>query len=95
MNPTINKKDFEDLTSNLKDFAYSYIEKYNPSKTTAEDILIKKYLKKYRGSKIKKEVTQIIDEILTGLENNKLINDEIYLTQRLDRIKKRLFNKQN
>ena len=31
MNPTINKKDFEDLTSNLKDFAYSYIEKYNPS----------------------------------------------------------------
>ena len=36
------------------------------------------YLKKYRGSKIKKEVTQIIDEILIGLENNKLINDEIY-----------------
>ena len=71
MNPTINKKDFEDLTSNLKDFAYSYIEKYNPSKQQLKIFLLKKYLKKYRGSKIKKEVTQIIDEILTGLENNK------------------------
>ena len=78
MNPTINKKDFEDLTSNLKDFAYSYIEKYNPSKQQLKIFLLKKYLKKYRGSKIKKEVTQIIDEILIGLENNKLINDEIY-----------------
>ena len=32
MNPTLNKSDFEDLTTNLKDLAYSYLEKYNPSK---------------------------------------------------------------
>ena len=31
MDPTINKE-FEDLTANLRDLAYSYIEKYNPSK---------------------------------------------------------------
>ena len=26
MNPTVNKSDFEDLTTNLKDLAYSYLE---------------------------------------------------------------------
>ena len=30
MNPTANKSDFEDLTTNLRDLAYSYLEKYNP-----------------------------------------------------------------
>ena len=28
MNPTVNKSDFEDLTTNLRDLAYSYLEKY-------------------------------------------------------------------
>ena len=28
MNPTINKSDFEDLTTNLRDLAYSYLEKF-------------------------------------------------------------------
>ena len=32
MNPTLNKKDFDDLTTNLKDLAYGYLEKYSPSK---------------------------------------------------------------
>ena len=32
MNPTSNKKDFEDLSTSLKDLAYSYLEKYSPSK---------------------------------------------------------------
>ena len=26
MNPTVNKSDFEDLTTNLRDLAYSYLE---------------------------------------------------------------------
>ena len=30
MNPTVNKSDFEDLTTNLRDLAYSYLEKYSP-----------------------------------------------------------------
>ena len=30
MNPTANKSDFDELTTNLKDLAYSYLEKYNP-----------------------------------------------------------------
>ena len=78
MNPTLNKSDFEDLTTNLKDLAYSYLEKYSPSKQQLKVYLLKKYLTKIKGTKSKKEVTSIIDEIVTNLEKNKIINDELY-----------------
>ncbi len=78
MNPTSNKSDFEDLTTNLKDLAYSYLEKYNPSKQQLKVYLLKKYLTKIKGSKSKREVTSIIDKIVSNLENNKILNDEMY-----------------
>ena len=78
MNPTLNKSDFEDLTTNLKDLAYSYLEKYNPSKQQLKVYLLKKYLLKIKGSKSKKEVSAIIDEIILNLEKNKILNDEMY-----------------
>ena len=78
MNPTLNKSDFEDLTTNLKDLAYSYLEKYSPSKQQLKVYLLKKYLTKIKGSKSKKEVTSIIDEIVSNLEKNKILNDEMY-----------------
>ena len=78
MNPTSNKSDFEDLTTNLKDLAYSYLEKYNPSKQQLKVHLMKKYLTKIKGTKSKKEVSSIIDEIIISLEKNKIINDELY-----------------
>ena len=78
MNPTLNKSDFEDLTTSLKDLAYSYLEKYSPSKQQLKVYLLKKYLTKIKGSQSKKEVTTIIDEIVNNLENNKIINDELY-----------------
>ena len=78
MNPTSNKRDFEDLTTNLKDLAYSYLEKYSPSKQQLKVYLLKKYLTKIKGSKSKKEVSSIIDEIVTNLEKNKVINEELY-----------------
>ena len=78
MNPTSNKSDFEDLTTNLKDLAYSYLEKYNPSKQQLKVYLLKKYLTKIKGSKSKKEVTFIIDKIILNLEKNKILNDEMY-----------------
>ena len=81
MNPTSNKSDFDDLTTNLKDLAYSYLEKYNPSKQQLKVFLLKKYLFKIKGSKSKKEVTSIIDEIINNLEKNKFLNDEM-LTQK-------------
>ena len=78
MNPTSNKSDFEDLTTNLKDLAYSYLEKYNPYKQQLKVYLLKKYLTKIKGTKSKKEVTSIIDEIILNLEKNKILNDEMY-----------------
>jgi regulatory protein len=78
MNPTLNKSDFEDLTTNLRDLAYSYLEKYNPSKQQLKIYLLKKYLTKIKGTKSKKEVTAIIDEIIQNLEKNKILNDEMY-----------------
>ncbi|MFL2883301.1 MAG: regulatory protein RecX [Pelagibacteraceae bacterium] len=78
MNPTLNKKDFEDLTTNLKDLAYSYIEKYSPSKQQLKAYLLKKYLFKIKGKQSKKEVTLIIDQIIENLEENRVVNDELY-----------------
>ena len=78
MNPTANKSDFEDLTTSLRDLAYSYLEKYNPSKQQLKVYLLKKYLTKIKGTKSKKEVTAIIDKIISNLEKNKIINDEVY-----------------
>ena len=69
MNPIYNKKDFEDLSTNLKDLAYSYIEKYSPSKQQLKIYLLKKYLTKFRGSQTKKDVSKIIDEIVESLES--------------------------
>ncbi len=78
MDPISNKKEFEDLTTNLRDLAYTYIEKYNPSKQQIKTYLLKKYLKKFQGSKVKKEITEIIDKIVMNLEKNNLLNDSLY-----------------
>jgi len=78
MNPTLNKSDFEDLTTSLKDLAYSYLEKYSPSKQQLKVYLLKKYLTKIKGTKSKKEVSSIIDEIIKNLEKNRIVNDELY-----------------
>ena len=78
MNPISNKSEFEDLTLNLKDLAYAYLEKYNPSKQQLKVYLLKKYLTKIKGSKSKKEVSMVIDEIVQNLEKNRFINDELY-----------------
>jgi regulatory protein len=78
MNPTSNKKDFKDLTTNLKDLAFAYLEKYSPSKQQLKVYLLKKYLTKIKGIKSKREVSEIIDEILENLEKNRIINDELY-----------------
>ena len=58
--------------------AYSYLEKYNPSKQQLKVYLLKKYLTKIKGTKSKKEVTSIIDQIILNLEKNRILNDEMY-----------------
>ena len=78
MNPTSNKKDFDDLSTTLKDLAYSYIEKYSPSKQQLKVFLMKKVLVKFKTSKSKKEISELIDQVLINLEQNKFLNDELY-----------------
>ena len=56
----------------------SYLEKYSPSKQQLKVYLLKKYLTKIKGSKSKKEVSTIIDEIIENLEKNKIVNDALY-----------------
>ena len=78
MDPISNKKDFEDLTIKLSDLAYSYIEKYNPSRQQTKTFLLKKYLTKFQGSKTRKEVSERIDKIVFSLEKNNYLNDALY-----------------
>ena len=40
--------------------------------------MLKKYLTKIKGTKSKKEVTSIIDDIIVNLEKNRVLNDEMY-----------------
>ena len=38
MEPISNKKEFDELTINLRDLAYSYIEKYSPPNSKLKHI---------------------------------------------------------
>ena len=78
MNPIKNKKNLDTIISEIRNIAYSYIEKYSPSKQQLKVYLLKKYLTKIKGTKSKKEVSSIIDEIVVNLEKNKILNDEMY-----------------
>ncbi len=78
MDPISNKKEFEDLTANLRDLAYSYIQKYSPTKQQTKTYLLKKYLKKFQGTKTKKEITEIINNVVLNLEKNNFLNDRLY-----------------
>ena len=76
----------------MRDLAYSYLEKYNPSKQQLKVYLLKKYLLKIKGSKSKKEVSAIIDEIILNLEKNKILNDEMYSDSKARMFLKRCYS---
>ena len=48
MNPIKNKKDLESSIDTIRNFAYSYLEKYSPSKQQLKTYLYKKIIKKKR-----------------------------------------------
>ena len=78
MNHIKNKKDLETTVDELKKSAYSYLEKYNPSKQQLRTYLFKKTLKKHFSTKSKKDILNLIDVILETLEDNQFINDKFY-----------------
>ena len=62
----------------MRNFAFSYIEKYAPSKQQLKTYLLKKYLR-FSSSNVKKQdIKNLIEIILTDLEENKFVNDKFY-----------------
>jgi len=78
MNPIKNKKDLEATVEDIRNFAYSYLEKYNPSKQQLRIHLFKKLIKLGQKKSTKKEIFDLIDIVIVTLEDQKLLNDEYY-----------------
>ena len=78
MNPIKNKKDLEASIEDIRKFAYSYLEKYSPSKQQLRIYLIKKFLKSNKKIFNKKELFNLIDVVISTLTDQKLLSDKYY-----------------
>mgnify|MGYP001243535084 CR=1 FL=1 len=79
MIPIRNKKKSLQVTvDEMRNFAFIYVEKYAPSKQQLKTYLLKKYLKASITTAKKKDISNLIDIVLTDLEKNKFINDKFY-----------------
>ena len=79
MIPIRNKKKTLEMTvEEMRNFAFTYVEKYAPSKQQLKTYLLKKFLKSSVPNVKKKDVTDLIDIVLSDLEKNKFINDKFY-----------------
>ena len=97
------KKTLEVTIEEMRNFSFSYIEKYAPSKQQLKTYLLKKYLKAKVPDVKKKDITDLIDVVLVDLEKTKFISDKFYsesksrsLIQKgssINKIRSYLFNK--
>jgi len=78
MNPIKNKEDLETTIDNIRNFAYSYLEKYSPSKQQLRTYLFKKLIKKKQKISSKKEIFNLIDSVISSLVDQKLLSDKYY-----------------
>ena len=79
MIPIRNKKKTLEVTvEEMRSFAFTYVEKYAPSKQQLKTYLLKKYLKASVPNVKKQDITNLIDIDLLDLEKNKFINDKFY-----------------
>jgi regulatory protein len=78
MNPIKNKKDLEGTIDDIRNFAYSYLEKYSPSKQQLKTYLFKKLIKINQKKSNKKEIFNLIDSVISSLVNQKLLSDQYY-----------------
>ena len=72
------KKTLEVTVEEMRNFAFSYVEKYAPSKQQLKTYLLKKYLKSSVPNIKRQDITNLIDIVLSGLEKNNFINDKFY-----------------
>jgi regulatory protein len=78
MNPIKNKKDLETTIDEIRNFSYSYIEKYSPSKQQLRTYLFKKLIKKNQKKHNKREILNLIDTVIFSLVDQKLLSDKYY-----------------
>ena len=72
------KKNLEATVEEMRQFSFSYIEKYSPSKQQLKTYLLKKYLKTSIPNINKKNINDLIDVVIEDLEKSKFINDKYY-----------------
>ena len=79
MIPIRNKRKTLQVTvEEMRNFAFTYIEKYAPPKQQLKTYLLKKYLKTSIPNVKKQDINDLIDIVLSDLEKNKFINDKFY-----------------
>ena len=72
------KKTLEGTVEEMRNFSFSYLEKYAPSKQQLKTYLLKKYLKTSLKNIKKAEINDLIDVVLSDLEKSKFISDKFY-----------------
>ena len=72
------KKTLAVTVEEMRNFAFTYVEKYAPSKQQLKTYLLKKYLKASVPNVKKQDITNLIDVVLSDLEKNRFINDKFY-----------------
>ena len=78
MNPIKNKKNLESLVDEIRNIAYTYVEKYSPSKQQLKTYLFKRLIKKGQKTTSKKEIFDLIDSVLQTLIDQKFLSDKYY-----------------
>ena len=83
------KKTLKVTVEEMRNIAFTYIEKYAPSKQQLKTYLLKKYLKISNEDVKKKDVNNLIDIVLSDLEKNRFINDKFYSDSKANSMIKR------
>jgi len=78
MNPIRNKKDLETTIDEIRNSAFSYLEKYSPSKQQLRTYLFKKQIKNKQKISSKKEVFGLIDSVIASLVDKNFLSDKYY-----------------
>ena len=78
MNPIKNKKDLEATIEEIRNFAYTYIEKYTPSRQQLRTYLFKKLINRNKKIQDKKEIFNLIDAVIASLVEQNFLNDRYY-----------------
>ncbi len=78
MNRINNKRDLEATIEEIRNFAYSYLEKYTPSKQQLKTYLYKKLVRKKQVISNKKEIFDLIETVIGALVKQNFLSDKYY-----------------